>query len=89
MRKHEHGLWWETVGIYVGGNHIHHSDKTVIITISEHNVNSLYVLLMRKAWHLVLYKDIDQILPTWTNALQNGCYMYIHWTRVLNYVVIT
>jgi len=25
---------------------------------------------------------------TWTNALQNSCYMCIQWTRVL-YVVIT
>ena len=40
----------------------------------------------------LLYTNIEQKLPnkfTWTNALQNRCYMCIQWTQDLYSVVIT
>jgi len=46
--------------------------------------------MLIKLQQLVLVQRIETTeLITWTNALQNRCYMCIQWTRVLHSVVIT
>ena len=69
--------------------------KIGVTCVLYENIDQILPNILHRPMHdktgvtCVLYENIDQILPvTWTNALQNTCYMCIQLTRVLYSVVI-